>query len=93
MEARSLDHCCHGETIRITYSECVFVALDMHKRVLVLYCHMWPVQLHNILSHYLINGTIFGKKDTLLNYKCGFYFLYNFCLKHFSFCEEFSYTL
>ena len=36
----------------------------------------------NIFFHILINGTIFGKK--LLNMKCVF------CLKHFSFQEEFS---
>jgi len=22
------------------------------------YCHLWPAPLHNIFSHYLINGTI-----------------------------------
>jgi hypothetical protein len=37
--------------------------------------------------HYLINGTIFTK--TLLNKDTCFYFLYNFCPKHFSFYEEF----
>ena len=72
MEARSLDHCCHGETIRITYSECVFVALDMHKRVLVLYCHMWPVRLHNIFRLYVINGTIFRKKVSELQMRVLF---------------------
>ena len=25
-------------------------------------CHLWPVWLHNIFTHYLINGTIFEKK-------------------------------
>ena len=25
------------------------------------YCHLWPAPLYNILSHYLINGTIFEK--------------------------------
>ena len=37
----------------------------------VLHCHMWPVWLDRIFSHYLINGTIFGKKK-LLNIKCVF---------------------
>ena len=50
--------------------------------------HLRPLWLHHIFLHYLINGTIFGKK--LLNVKCVFYFLYNFCLKYFSFWEEFS---
>jgi hypothetical protein len=35
----------------------------MHSTCAVLYCHLWPVAL----PHYLINGTIFGKK---LNIKC-----------------------
>jgi hypothetical protein len=38
----------------------------------VLYCHMWPVQIYNIFPHYLINGTILGKK--LLNTKCWSWF-------------------
>ena len=39
----------------------------------VLYCHLWPVWLYRIFTHYLINGTIFGEKN-LLNIKCGFWF-------------------
>jgi len=27
IEARSYNHCCSGKVIRITYSECVFVAI------------------------------------------------------------------
>jgi hypothetical protein len=38
----------------------------------VLYCHLWSVLLYRIFPHYLINGTIFGKK--LLNIKCVFWF-------------------
>ena len=34
------------------------------------YFHLWPLWLHHIFRHYLINGTIFGKK--LLNIKCVF---------------------
>ena len=32
------------------------------------YCHLRPLWLHHIFRHYLINGTIFGKR--LLNTKC-----------------------
>jgi len=32
-----------------------------------LYCHVWPVWLYHLFSHYIINGTIFGKK--VLNIK------------------------
>ena len=50
----------------------------------------WPLWLYRMFLHYLINGTIFERKKKLLNIKCVFDFLYNFCLKHFSFEEEFS---
>ena len=30
----------------------------------VLYCRPWPVWLHHVFPHYLINGTIFGGKKT-----------------------------
>jgi hypothetical protein len=33
------------------------------------YCHLWPVRHYYIFPHYLINGTIFGKKK-LLNTNC-----------------------
>ena len=36
------------------------------------YCHLRPAPLYNIFPHYLINGTIFGKK--LLNPKRVFWF-------------------
>jgi len=47
------------------------------------YCHLWPVRLYNIFSHYHINGTIFEKKKVIEHEMC-FDFLYSFCLKHFS---------
>jgi len=31
----------------------------------ILYCHLLPAQLYNIFPHYLINGTIFEKKNSL----------------------------
>jgi hypothetical protein len=52
------------------------------------YCHLWPAQVYNIFPHYLINDTIFRRKK-LLQIKCVF-FLYNICLKHFSFWDELS---
>jgi len=39
-------------------------------------------------NHYLINGTIFEKKNT--EHKMCVYFLYDLCLKYFSFWEEMS---
>jgi len=62
----------------------VFVALDTQHamRLAGLYCHLWPVRLYQVFTHYLINGTIFGK--ILLNNKMCFNVLYNICMKHFS---------
>ena len=42
----------------------------------VLHCHLWPVWSQHIFPHYFINDTIFvgGKKKSLLNIKCVFWF-------------------
>ena len=68
-QARSCNHCYCGTAIGVTYSECVFVALGTAHMP---YCHQWPAPLYNIFPHYLINGTIFGRKS--LNTKCVFWF-------------------
>ena len=34
-------------------------AISMY-HIILLYCHLWPLQLYNIFPHYLINGTKFG---------------------------------
>jgi len=45
---------------------------------------------YNIFPRYLINGTVFEKKN-LLSKSVRFGFIYrNFCLKYFSFWEELS---
>ena len=59
------------EAISIMYSEnCVYrfryPACNAHAP----YCHPWPLRLHSVFPHYLINGTIFEEK--LLNIKCVF---------------------
>ena len=82
-------HCCPAtmyfvlllKIIGIRYSECVSVFLpqfsSMQSACAVLYCHLWPVWLCHILPHYLINGTIFGKKK-VAEHKMCFDFPYNF---------------
>jgi hypothetical protein len=54
------------------YSCLSYPASKSHFFCAALYCHLWPVWLYNIFSHYLINGTIFGEK--LLNIKRVFIF-------------------
>jgi hypothetical protein len=50
-------YCCSGKAIRITYSECLFVALGIQ------HCYHGPARLYWILPHYLINGTNFITKS------------------------------
>jgi len=81
IEARTWNHCCSGSSIIITYCKPVFVA---HAP----YCHLWSAPLYNIFPLYLTNDTILEKKVT--ENKMCLDFLYNFCLKYFSFQEEFN---
>ena len=78
IEARSRNHCCGRREINITNSECVFVPLDIQ---------------NYIVTHGLSGSTTFfhvsqtarftGEGDRTQNMSSDF--LYNFCLKHFSF--------
>jgi hypothetical protein len=47
-----------------------------HSACSVVYCYLWPVLLHHIFPHHLINSTTFGKK--LLNMKCVLIFCTTF---------------
>jgi hypothetical protein len=44
----------------------------MQSACAVIYCHLWPVWVHRIFTHYLINGKIFGKTFLNLNYVVRF---------------------
>ena len=59
--------------------------LIYHQRMrAIFYCHFWPLWLHHIFTHYLINGTI-SDGEKIVEHKICFDFLYNVYLKHFSF--------
>jgi len=61
IEARSCSHCCSGKAMSIAQPGCVFVALGIqHAKIII--CGLWPAPLCKLFPHYLINGTIFGKK-------------------------------
>ena len=62
IEARSRNHCCSGKSVRITDSECVFVALGNEHalRVRHIICDLPGSTI--FFPHYLINVTIFGRK-------------------------------
>jgi len=80
MEARSHNHCYRGKALNITYSDCVFVALDIRhaKRMLRI---TLPFAFCPAVPDYLTNGTIWGEKCWTQNVCVDF--LQKFCLKHF----------
>jgi hypothetical protein len=49
---------------------------------------IWPDTQYKLFPHSLIKGTIFLKK--VFEHKMCFEFLYNLCMKHFSFLGELS---
>ena len=78
IKKHSCNHCCSGKTKSITCCVCVcvcvcslsYAACNAHGT----YCHLWHAPLYKIFPHYLINGTIFGRKKKLLIIKCVFWF-------------------
>ena len=60
--SRSCNHCWSGNTMSITHSECVCSLGNRACKTHAAYCHLWPVWFYSILTHYLINGTIFGEE-------------------------------
>jgi len=64
-DARPRKHCCSLKAIGITYSLCVSVALGIQNAQRMRMRHPRPVWLHNILQHYLLNGTILGRGGLL----------------------------
>ena len=89
---RSRNNCYSGKAVSITYYECVCSlsnpACNAHEPYYVVICGLSgsTIYFHIILT----NGTIFERKKKVNEHKEFFNFLYNFCLKHFSFQEELS---
>jgi hypothetical protein len=61
IEACSMNHCCSGTAISITYCVCTCSLRYPSCNAHVSYYLLWPVGLCHIFPHYLINGMIFGK--------------------------------
>ena len=71
-EERLCNHFWRENSINITYSKCVSVAIGIQHAMRLRHNVIWPVSLWYILLRFLINGTFFLK--TLLNIEFVFWF-------------------
>ena len=71
-EARSRNHCCHGEAISIKYYECMFVdVVIQHALRMSRILSSSLLRLYRIFRHF-INGTNFGEKNNGHTNVCDF---------------------
>jgi hypothetical protein len=89
LEARLCIHSCRPQAIRVTYSECVSVALVIQhatrmRRIILSSVTCLALPYYFILS---LKRHVFRKKSYWTWNVC-FEFLYMFCQKHFLFYEE-----
>ena len=69
-EARACDHCCRGNAISISYSECVSVALVIRHSKRVRPIVIYGLSGCVIFSHNISQTARFSKQETILNAKC-----------------------
>ena len=68
-----------------TVTVCVSVAFGIQRcNAHAPYFHLWPAPLYNIFC--ALSHKRHDFRENIIEHKmCVFYFLYNFCLRHFSF--------
>jgi len=84
MEASSCYYFCSGKAIGITYSECVFVALGIQHEMGMRHIVICDLPRSIIFFHIISLTAEFSTKRYWTQNVC-YDFLYNFCLKQFSF--------
>jgi hypothetical protein len=84
-EAHPCNHCCSGKALTITYYKHYPVCSAR-----VPYCYLWPARIYSFFSTLSHKWHDFWKKKVCWTHNMYFDFLYNFCLKHFSFSEDVS---
>jgi len=64
IQTHSRNNCCCGDTIIITHSECVFLAIVIqHAKRMGRIITLPVVWMYHTFPHYLTNGTISEKKN------------------------------
>ena len=85
IEACSHNHCCHGKAISNTYSECVFVALVI-QHAKHMHCNtVSSIACPAVPYFFTLSHKWQDLQKDVTEYKMCYDFLYNFCLKYFSF--------
>jgi hypothetical protein len=78
-----VNNCCRGKAIGITYSECVSVASVIHHAKRRRHIVICGLSAANTIFHNISLTTLFWEGGKLFNIRD--IFLYNFCLRPFSF--------
>jgi hypothetical protein len=82
---RSCNHCCRGKAISIAYSERVSIALAIQHAKRMRYILLLSVVCLAVQYFSTLSDTRHDFRKKVIDHKMCFLFLYNFCLKHFSF--------
>jgi hypothetical protein len=78
IEARSRFLCCRGKATRITYSECVSIALVIQHAKCIRCIVIWPVWFCNNFPHYLTTVRFSKQKRNVIEQKSEFRFSLQF---------------
>ena len=75
---RSCSNCCSGKAVSITYSECVFVTLGIHRVMQMLHAAIYDLPRPTIFFHFISKTTRYSEKKVTEREICVVIFSTNF---------------